>query len=88
MSVISVRGKQAESPVRGKFTLRWGAEVEEGQSWCSGCQSVVGGAHRSHVPLAEKKRKKKQKQKKKQLCLSQTLEDEGDEQNFCNCGSR
>lgn len=44
MSVICVRGKRAESPVRGKFTLVWwGAEVEERQSWCSGGQSVVGG---------------------------------------------
>ena len=30
MKVICARGKQAESPVRGKFTLVWwGAEVEE-----------------------------------------------------------
>lgn len=84
MSVICVRGKQAESPVRGKFTLvRWGAEVEERQSWCSSGQSVVGGVHRPHVLLTEKEKKKQQ-----QHCLSQALEDEGDEQNFCNCGSR
>lgn len=86
MSVICVRAKQAESPVRGKFTLvRWGAEVEERQSWRSGGQSVVGGAQRPHVLLTEKKRKTK---KEKKACLSQSLEDEGDEHNFCTCGSR
>lgn len=35
MKAICARGKQAESPVRGKFTLVWwGTEVEERQDQC------------------------------------------------------
>lgn len=40
MRVICARGKQAESPVRGKFTLVWwGAEIEERRDWCCRGQS-------------------------------------------------
>lgn len=42
---ICARGKQAESPVRGKFTLVWwGAGVEERQDWCYRGHSPETGA--------------------------------------------
>lgn len=45
MRAICVRGKQAESPVRGKFTLVWwGAEVEERRDRCCRGQSYRTGA--------------------------------------------
>lgn len=45
MRAICARGKQAESPVRGKFTLVWwGAEVEERQDRCCRGQSPRTGA--------------------------------------------
>lgn len=40
MRAICARGKQAESPVRGKFILVWwGAEVEKRQDRCCRGQS-------------------------------------------------
>lgn len=45
MRAICTRGKQAESPVRGKFTpVWWGAEVEERQDRCRRGQSPRTGA--------------------------------------------
>ena len=45
MRAICVRGKQAESPVRGKFTLVWWREeVEERQDRCCRGQSPRTGA--------------------------------------------
>lgn len=45
MRAICARGKQAESPVRGKFTRVWqGAEVEERQDRCCRGQSPWTGA--------------------------------------------
>lgn len=52
MRTIYARGKQAESPVRGKFTVWFGAELEERRGSCSRGQSVGTGPaapHRSHM---------------------------------------
>lgn len=47
MRTIYARGKQAESPVRGKFTVWFGAEVEERKENCSRGQCVGTGLHRA-----------------------------------------
>lgn len=62
MRAICAKGKQAESPVRGKFTpVWWGAEVEERQELCCRGHSLRTGQGRQsqrelHVLLREKKK--------------------------------
>lgn len=50
MRAICARGKQAESPVRGKFTLVWwGPEVEERRDRC-----CPGQSHRTGVGVPQR----------------------------------
>lgn len=79
MRTIYARGKQAESPVRGKFTLVWwGAEVEEKRLRCCRGHSVRTGAAVAERELHVLPVPKREQESPSGL-VREGVEDEGDE---------